>query len=108
MVEFVRRHLERATGGASVNAFRGLKQLKRQYGAHRLNLACQRALKMGAITTNALQSMLVRGLEDKPLSDEMSTPAPVPSHENVRGAANYQVNENDMEGHTDLDEKEAA
>jgi len=75
VVEFVRRHMERATGAATVNAFRSLKQLKRQFGAHRLSLACLRALKMGAISTQTLQSMLVRGLEDKPLSDE-ATPAP--------------------------------
>ncbi|ODU40373.1 MAG: hypothetical protein ABS98_15825 [Lysobacteraceae bacterium SCN 69-48] len=101
---FVRRHLEKATGGATVNAFRGLKQLKRQYGAHRLNLACRRALLMGAIATTSLQAMLVRGLEAKPLSsDEMTQPS-TPAHENVRGAANY----GDETELNHLDEKEAA
>lgn len=99
---FVRLHLEKATGGATVNAFRGLKKFKRQYGAHRLNLACRRALKMNAITTTALQAMLVRGLEDKPLSSDDLTPPSVPAHENVRGAANY----GDDTDH--LNEKEAA
>lgn len=102
VVEFVRLHLEKATGGATVNAFRGLKKFKRQYGAHRLNLACRRAVKMEAITTTALQAMLVRGLEDKPLSSDDVTPPSVPAHENVRGAANYG-------GDADhLNEKEAA
>lgn len=113
VVEFVRRHLERATGGATVNAFRSLKQLKRQFGAYRLNLACNRALKMGAISTQTLQSMLVRGLEDKPLSDEVApAPSSVPAHENVRGAANYL---DDETGHDDdecdgdsIETKEAA
>ncbi|WBX94975.1 IS21 family transposase [Pseudoxanthomonas mexicana] len=108
VVEFVRRHLEKATGGASINAFRGLKQLKRQYGAHRLNQACRRALKMGAISTNALQSMLARGLEDKPLSDEATpVPTPVPAHENVRGATTYQDDDDESEDDNDTDEKEA-
>lgn len=108
VVEFVRRHLERASGGATANAFRSLKQLKRQYGAHRLILACRRALKMAAISTQTLQSMLVRGLEGKPLSDEVApTPISPPAHENVRGAAHYQDNgDNDDDASTET--KEAA
>lgn len=106
VAEFVRLHLEKASGGATVNAFRSLKQLKRQFGAHRLILACRRAMKMGAISTQTLQSMLVRGLEDKPLSDEVvAAPTNVPTHENVRGAANY---ETDTQHDTETEDKEAA
>ena len=108
VIEFVRRHMERATGAATVNAFRSLKQLKRQFGAHRLNLACLRALKMGAISTQTLQSMLVRGLEDKPLSDEAApVPSSAPAHENVRGAAHYQ-DEDSTEDDDSTETKEAA
>lgn len=109
VAEFVQRHLGKATGAATANAFRSLKQLKRQYGVHRLNQACQRALKMGAISTQSLQSMLIRGLESRPLSNELEPAANVAggAHENVRGASAYQDDESaDDQGA--MDDKEAA
>lgn len=96
--DFVAKHLENSTGAASVNAFRGLKQLKRRFGPDKLNKACARAILMGAISTNALQAMLLRGMESKPLNEDLQ-PNPVNTHENVRGAASYndsEVNQNDQ------------
>ena len=86
---FLIAHLKQHGGVRSVNAFKGVKRLARDYGNERLELACCRALKMNSISTSSLKSMLARGIEATPLHDEAAND-PVATHENVRGAANYE------------------
>lgn len=103
---FLDRHLERSTGAASINAFRGLNQLRRQFGTTRLNKACSRALLLGTISTNSLHTMLLRNLEDQPLAEE-PVANPVGMHENVRGANHY-ADPNDTPSANGSDEEQAA
>lgn len=69
----------------------GLLQLKRRYGAERLEAACQRAMRVGTRSRHSVVSILNQGLDQWPLegADEQSEPSPL-VHENIRGAAYYQ------------------
>jgi transposase len=66
----------------------GLRSLAKGYGKDRLEAACHRALRLGAVSYTSLRSMLQRGLESQPIPE---VPEPLPSldHDNVRGAAYY-------------------
>lgn len=66
----------------------GLCSLAKHHGEQRLEAACQRAVRLGAVSYTSLKSMLQRGLESQPFPD---TPQPLPplEHDNVRGADYY-------------------
>ena len=86
---FIRQHLQAHSPAASMQAFRGLKRLAREFGAERLDRACARALRMKAITITSVRSMLSRGIENTPLQDDAAND-PIAPHGNLRGAANYE------------------
>jgi hypothetical protein len=62
-------------------------RLEKDYGALRLEMACQRALEIGATSYSSLKSILKRGL-DRNANLEASS-APPSEHDNIRGAAYY-------------------
>lgn len=80
------------TGTAhSEHAYRkclGLLRLDKTYGTDRLELACARALRLGAIGYQSVKNILKKGLEaaDPPEDQEPSLPL---DHDNVRGSAYY-------------------
>ncbi|MBS0576443.1 MAG: IS21 family transposase [Proteobacteria bacterium] len=86
---FMKQHLQVHPTAASGQAFRGLKRMARDFGTERLERACERALRMRSITITSVRSMLVRGLENKPLQEDIAANDPIAPHENVRGAADY-------------------
>lgn len=87
--EFMRLHMQSHSAAASMQAFRGLKRLARDFGAERLGHACARALRMKANSITSVRSILSRAIERTPLQDEAAND-PIAPHANVRGAANYQ------------------
>ena len=58
--------------------------LARKYGKHRLEAACQRALKIGSPTRRSVLSILEAGLDLQPLAPDHARRM-APEHENVRG-----------------------
>ncbi len=66
----------------------GLRSLAKRYGEDRLDAACGRALRLGAVSFTSLESMLKRGLESQPLPD---VPESIPAldHDNLRGPDYY-------------------
>lgn len=87
--QFTRQHMRLYSAAASMQAFRGLKRLARDYGAERLEQACARALRMKAITVTSVRSMLARSIESLPLQADAANDPAIPAHDNVRGAAHY-------------------
>jgi transposase len=82
-------HLKTHSGARSFAALRGLRRLANQFGPERLDAACKRALIMQHISNRSLESMLQRGMEDKPVEQPQAANDPIIPHENVRGAAHY-------------------
>jgi hypothetical protein len=74
-------------------------RLGRVYGAERLEAACRRALRINALSYKSVDSILARGLENRPLPE--TTTAPAITHENLRGAQYYQQ-PNETKGETVL------
>jgi transposase len=70
-------------------ASRGLLSLARQYGCQRLENACERAIKIGALSQQSIANILKVGLDLTPLATEPETVELTQSHENVRGPAYY-------------------
>lgn len=70
----------------------GLLNLKRDYGADRLNNACAHARKIKGYRLKNIRAILQSGKDKQPLQPEVKqTTLPLhDSHENVRGAASYQ------------------
>lgn len=66
----------------------GVLSLQRQFGADRLEAACDRALTVGTVSYASVRSILVTGLDQAPEPPEPIT-AP-PAHDNIRGAGYYQ------------------
>lgn len=66
----------------------GILRLQKDYGAQRLEMACQRALEIGATSYSSLKSILKRGL-DRNANCEPPPPAPPSEHDNIRGAGYY-------------------
>ena len=69
----------------------GLLNLERDYGADRLNAACDRAIKTGGYRVASVRSILQAGLDKVPLEhpQDSSTERVTISHENIRGAGCY-------------------
>jgi len=88
--QFMQQHQQAHSAAASMQAFRGLKRLARDYGAERLNRACARALRMGATAITSVRAMLSRGIENTPLQGDTGANEPIAPHQNVRGATDYE------------------
>ena len=65
----------------------GILRLEKSYDARRLEMACQRALDIGATSYRSLQSILKKGLERQGLSEPQ--PLSAIDHDNIRGATYY-------------------
>ena len=66
----------------------GILRLGKKYGPSRLELACARALAVGARSYRHVESILSRGLDQLELT-EQAQEQPVRQHENVRGRDYY-------------------
>jgi hypothetical protein len=67
----------------------GLLRLAKKCGNERLELACTRALKLGAIGYQSVKNILDKGLERAelpPEPEEMQLPL---EHDNIRGSSYY-------------------
>ena len=73
----------------SYRACFGILTSAKQYGKERLELACQRALAIGAPRRHSILSILKNGLDKQPLVKPVSL-SNVKFHENIRGANHYQ------------------
>jgi len=65
----------------------GILRLEKSYDATRLEMACQRALDIGATSYRSLQSILKKGLERQGLCEPQ--PLRAIEHDNIRGATYY-------------------
>lgn len=68
---------------------RGLQRVGEKYGAERTELACTRALKLGARSYKPVANILALGRENVPLPGEEPAEPAVIVHENVRGPDYY-------------------
>jgi hypothetical protein len=68
---------------------RGLQRIGEKYGAHRTELACARALKLGARSYRPIANILALGRENLPLPGEEPEERAAIVHENVRGPGYY-------------------
>lgn len=66
----------------------GIMRLGQRYGDERLEAACERALKLGALSCRSLESILRQGIERQPLTESTATTTVI-AHENLRGAQYY-------------------
>ena len=66
----------------------GVLSLQRQFGAGRLEAACNRALTVGTVSYASVRSILVTGLDQAPEPPEPITATP--AHDNIRGSGYYQ------------------
>jgi len=69
----------------------GLLALARRYTPARLDAACARALRTGAVRYKSVQSILATNLDRTPLEEEPPTLHLPATHEHVRGAAYYRA-----------------
>jgi transposase len=67
----------------------GIIRLGEKYGRERLEAACQRALRLVNPNYKNIEAILKSGLDREPSKVESVLPPLV--HENVRGAAYYQI-----------------
>ena len=68
---------------------RGLQRIGEKYGAERTELACDRALRLGARSYKPVANILALGRERMPLPGDEPIESPVIVHENVRGPDYY-------------------
>jgi transposase len=68
---------------------RGLQRISEKYGAERTELACARALRLGARSYKTVANILALNRESIPLPGEEPAEAPIIVHENVRGPGYY-------------------
>lgn len=66
----------------------GVIRLAKEHGDNRLDAACERALRLGALSLKSLKSILKTGLDRLPLPIHAPDQTSVP-HENVRGPQYY-------------------
>jgi hypothetical protein len=67
----------------------GIISLSKKFGPERVEAASRRALAIGGVSYTSLKSILVNGLDSKPLPEPVSPNEPV-AHPNVRGPGYYQ------------------
>ena len=65
----------------------GILRLARQYGAGRLEAACDRGLDIGARSYGSIQSILKHGLDRQP--PQPTQRELLPQHPNIRGSRYY-------------------
>ena len=70
-------------------SLQGIERLGRQHGIERLEAACQRALKFGALRYSSIASILKHGLDKHPAPQDN---VPIIEHANIRGASYYGQN----------------
>jgi hypothetical protein len=63
-------------------------RLARQYGAERLEAACDRGLDIGARSYSSIQSILKHGLDRRPPKSARQGEL-LPDHPNIRGSRYY-------------------
>lgn len=63
----------------------GILRLGKTYGDQRLELACKRALTIGAYSYKSIDSILKNNLDQKPLTNSQPLTTTKQTHENVRG-----------------------
>lgn len=68
---------------------RGLQRVGEKHGPERTELACERALRLGARSYKIVANILTLGREREPLPGEEPNDAPAIQHENVRGPGYY-------------------
>ena len=68
---------------------RGLQRTGEKYGAERTELACARAVRLGARSYKTVANILALNRETVPLPGDEPPEAPVIVHENVRGPGYY-------------------
>jgi hypothetical protein len=68
---------------------RGLQRIGEKYGAARLELACERALRFGARSYKPVANILALGRENTPLPEDEPAERAAIMHENVRGPDYY-------------------
>ena len=61
----------------------GVISLEKRFGKDRLELACGRALSLGALSYQSVKSILEKNLEAVPVQQPLP---PLPDHENIRGS----------------------
>ena len=66
----------------------GIQRLGKTHGEVRLELACRRALSLGACSYKSLESILRQGLENLPLA-QANLPLLPDDHANLRGPGYY-------------------
>lgn len=67
----------------------GILRLAKQYGNERLEMACQKALKLNICSYHRIENMLRNGRDKIPVQAVNSTPI-ISLHDNLRGAEYYQ------------------
>ena len=67
----------------------GILRLERQYGAERLEAACDRGLDIGARSYGSIQSILKNGLDRRPRRPSSQAELLLPDHPNLRGPRYY-------------------
>src|SRR5262249_12995523 len=73
----------------------GLLRLGQQFGADRLEAACQRALHTRAHSYRSVQSILKTGLDRQHVAAGASSESAPIDHENIRGPDYYQPKEDE-------------
>ena len=68
---------------------RGLQRVGEKHEPERTELACARALCLGARSYKAVANILAFGRERLPMPGDEPADVPIIEHENVRGAAYY-------------------
>jgi transposase len=68
---------------------RGLQRLSEKYGNERTELACERAMRLGARSYKSVANILALNRESMPLPGDEPPEATVIVHENVRGPGYY-------------------
>ncbi len=66
-----------------------LRLARRQYGAARLEAACDRGLDIGARSYGSIQSILKNGLDRQPRRPGLQGELLLPDHPNLRGPRYY-------------------
>ena len=87
--ELIRRVLEsKPHPEQGYRACLGILRLGDRYGPGRLEAACDRALRIHALTYRSVRSILQSGLDQVPLTEQVALSLPQ-NHEHVRGRAYY-------------------
>lgn len=87
---FMQKHIDLHRRPAlSLQAFKGLKGLAKQYGVERVEAACGRAMSISSTSVTSVRSMLKRGIERTPVRRRTQDTPPRP-HDNVRGPQDYE------------------